>query len=385
MRIVHVAHGWPTPGTGSAGGTERYAAALVEAQCALGADAVGFTPADVPATRRPRGFTASWRSAAAEAAFTRMLDRHGADVVHFHHLSGLSLDLGPLARRAGAWTVLTLHDAWLDCARGQLVDDSGAPCPGPDARRCARCLAPALYAPLPGVTRLPPRLGPVHARREAVDRFFASMDLVLSPSHHLGPRLGRAARYLPLPLLSPPLPRPPRTDGAVRLLYAGALLPTKGPDIAVEAFARLPRGAATLAVVGPAPPYRGTRRYADQLRRRAAEIPGVRLHEAQPPEGMAARYASADVLVFPSTWMENSPFVLREALAAGLRIVASDVPGAREVAPHASFVPPGDVAALAAALAVEVRQAPLVQTPNPSPPAQTLAEHAHTLLQLYRR
>jgi glycosyltransferase involved in cell wall biosynthesis len=86
-------------------------------------------------------------------------------------------------------------------------------------------------------------------------------------------------------------------------------------------------------------------------------------------------YAEADVLLFPSTWEENSPFVLREAGAAGLRILASDVPGAREVAPQAAFV-----VDWAAALGAEVKRGQARAPPREFP---TLAAHASHLLQRY--
>jgi glycosyltransferase involved in cell wall biosynthesis len=79
----------------------------------------------------------------------------------------------------------------------------------------------------------------------------------------------------------------------------------------------------------------------------------VHVHGPLAHDAVASWLAGHDVLAFPSTWMENSPFVLREAGAAGIRILASDVPGARVVAPQARFVPPGDVGAWAAALSAE--------------------------------
>ena len=56
------------------------------------------------------------------------------------------------------------------------------------------------------------------------------------------------------------------------------------------------------------------------------------------------------MLAIPSRW-EGFGLVAVEAMAAGVPIVASDVPGLREVVEGAALlVPPGDVAALSAAL-----------------------------------
>jgi glycosyltransferase involved in cell wall biosynthesis len=62
--------------------------------------------------------------------------------------------------------------------------------------------------------------------------------------------------------------------------------------------------------------------------------------------------AAADAVALPSRW-EGMPLVLLEALARGRPVVASAVGGVPEVVTdeeHARLVPPGDVAALAAAL-----------------------------------
>ena len=45
----------------------------------------------------------------------------------------------------------------------------------------------------------------------------------------------------------------------------------------------------------------------------------------------AAVFASMDALVVPSTWYENTPFVVLEAFAAGVPVLASDLGGLREV------------------------------------------------------
>ena len=68
---------------------------------------------------------------------------------------------------------------------------------------------------------------------------------------------------------------------------------------------------------------------------------------------VAARLRGADVLCAPSLHGESFGLVLLEAMAAGTPVVASDLPGYRNVAVHdrhGLLVPPGDARALAAAL-----------------------------------
>ncbi|MDP2312523.1 MAG: glycosyltransferase [Pseudomonadota bacterium] len=379
LRILHVAHGWPPH---DLGGTELYAAAVAEAQARAGATVTHWTPAALPKRRLP--FRETFARAEADAAFGVACAAARPEIVHVHHLTGASMGIPAVARGLGARVVLTLHDAWLACARGQLVDRTGARCPGPSEDRCARCLAPALWAPLPPAVadRLPLRRDLVLARRGAFDQLRTHVDRFLSPSQHLPARLGLDATWLPLPLLRPMAPAPVSVPGPVRFLFLGGLLPTKGPRVALEAFARLPAGAATLRIVGPSLPYDGRLAYVDALRARAAEVPGVTLDGPCAPEEVHGFLTEADVLVFPSTWEENSPLVLREAAAAGVRIVASDVPGVTEVLGSAAIrVEPGSVEAWRTAMAAEIRRGRERVAPFAS---EGIDAHAARLLEIYR-
>lgn len=109
-----------------------------------------------------------------------------------------------------------------------------------------------------------------------------------------------------------------------RVLFIGRDEPRKGLDVLREAHRRL--GGAELVLVGPSG------------------------HVSD--EELRAELARADVLVAPSLGGESFGIVLVEAMAAGVAVVASDIPGYREVLPADAgvLVPPGEPAALAAAL-----------------------------------
>lgn len=135
-----------------------------------------------------------------------------------------------------------------------------------------------------------------------------------------------------------------------RMLFVGRLEPRKGFRIAIDAFAEL--GARyddlRLVVVGDGPQRTQVRRLPPRLRARVDMIGRVS-HAALP-----TYHAASDLFVAPATGRESFGIVLAEAMAAGLPVVASDLPGYGEVVRHGReglLVPPGDVAALAAAAA----------------------------------
>lgn len=137
-------------------------------------------------------------------------------------------------------------------------------------------------------------------------------------------------------------PRERRTGGgACRFLYVGRLDPEKGVDVLLRAFARVP---GELVLVG-----------AGSEERRLRELAPERVRFLGPldRDGVARRYAEADVFVLPSR-SEQWGMVLNEAATAGLALVATDAAGAAheliEDGVNGFRVPAGDEGALAAAL-----------------------------------
>lgn len=424
MRLALLLHGWPAE---EVGGTGLYVGALARALAAqghavttlaprlrsdhhgpprvVGARAEPGTEAFVIEAAPPRRWEQTWRRPDLDAALRGWLARQAPDLVHVHHLSHASLGWLRAVRASGAGLVLTLHDYALPCARGQLVDRDLRPCAGPSPARCAACLgehlqlSPATAAVGSALERWPAlrararefaarhatparpsraALLRVETRQQAVAAALHLPHRLLSPSHDLAARFAalglRRPEHFPLPLLHPIGPAPPPGVGPLRLLFASALIPTKGPDRLLAAFQRLPPGAATLTLAGPAPPYDGRPGWAADLRARVEATAGARWLGAVPSAQVPALLAAHDVLVLPSTWPENSPLVVREASAAGLRLVLPLAGGAGELAPQARLVPAGDDEALLAALHQEVRagrgRVPPLAWPDP---------HAHAL------
>jgi len=401
MRICLVLHGWP-PAT--MGGTGLYVEALARALVARGHTVACLSPQleagwrGAPQVQAaggsgetgeifrlragpPERWEQGWSRPDLDAAFRGFLASWGPDLVHVHHLSHGSLGWLRAVRREGRGLVLTLHDYALPCARGQLVDRSLQLCPGPSDLGCATCVAeqlalspataaagrvlaaaPVLRGRLRGLLAAAgPARGAqarIAARRAAVTAALLQPHRLLSPSQDLARRFQgmglRRPELHPLPLVRPVPPAPPPGAGPLRLLFASSMLPTKGPDRLLAAFARLPQGAATLSLAGASPPYDGQPGWAKDLRRRAEQQPGVRWWGEVPPAQVPALLADHDVLVLPSTWPENSPLIVREATAAGLRTLLPRQGGARELDPLARLVPGGDDDALLSALQDEL-------------------------------
>jgi len=134
-------------------------------------------------------------------------------------------------------------------------------------------------------------------------------------------------------------------DGTLVAAYVGRLAAEKQVDVALEAVrlaATARPGAVRLLVVGDGPCGVSARSRAPEGSTFTGRLEGAALSEA---------YASADVLLFPST-TDTFGNVMLEAMASGTPVIGADVAPTREVLlPDRGWVaPPGDATTVASLL-----------------------------------
>ena len=148
------------------------------------------------------------------------------------------------------------------------------------------------------------------------------------------------------PPVQPPFAREPR------VLFVGRLVANKGADLALEAFAAVLGDGrrAHLTLVGDGP-------LRASLVTRARDLGiGDSVAFAGRSSEVAADLRDADVFVRPTT-TEGMSLALLEAMASGVCVVASDVPGNAELIRHGVnglLCPPRDTRALADALLLAI-------------------------------
>ena len=263
-------------------------------------------------------------------AFRRLLDRCGADIVHFQHVAHLSAGLIPSVSSLGYPTVLSLHDFFFACHLVQLIDRADRLCPGPQrGERCVACLhdvasaedARHRFAFMAQVLRVPQR--------------------VITPSAFLARRIAEEFPFLHdrLQVIAPGLPLPPGTtqredmDAApdtpvasqplghsLRIVYVGVLLPHKGAHVLIDALKGISADRVHASFYGAEVAARQA--YAEQLREAAAGL-SVHWGGVYKRSALQAILAEHDVLVMPVIWEETFSLVIREALQAGLPVIAA--------------------------------------------------------------
>lgn len=371
MRLLHVTHRFLPR---HVAGTEVYAAALCRGLKARGHALQIFTgdPAaeaaradeweGLPVVTVPWGvggwrgpvstFLAGFLNPAVERQFARVCATFRPEIVHVHHLMGLSPALPAIARRRGARVVITLHDYWFACSNTWLYRWHGALCPGPEwGYHCGGCASQRL-----GIKPRPPLMvlaAPIFVARTAVlRRALRAAHRLIAPSnvvarmflrHGVPPEMIAVVPH-GLSEATPAPTRPADEPRPVRFVYLGSLTRPKGAHVAIEAFNRVSDPQAQFHLHGDLtadPAY-------------TAELRGLARHPGVEFKGPAARdqvgevLRAADVLVLPSLWYEAFSVIVDEALQAGLPALVSDhgAPAERIVAEvNGLTAPPADVEA----------------------------------------
>jgi glycosyltransferase involved in cell wall biosynthesis len=333
----------------------------------------------------------------AAEAFARFLDREKPDVVHVEH----ALRVGPAALHAVRERALPLvvqaHDPLAISLDHLLLRTDGAPLAlaadgRPTADALARnalgraCLERALNTgehgavvlsellPQPLADELAQLLdGELEGQRadeherlvrelaRETDEWcgaFAVADLFCASSEGLGEMLRqggvRVDRVVPCGIDARGLrrlrdKRSSRADSPLRFGVLGGLRPHKGAQVALDAFAILRESGVVdveLALRGE-----GEGLETRALQARAADL-GAECSGAFDPTDLPRLLAELDCLLVPSIWPENAPFVIREAFAGGIPVIASDIGALPESLAHGGglSVAANDAPALAACM-----------------------------------
>jgi glycosyltransferase involved in cell wall biosynthesis len=237
---------------------------------------------------------------------------------------------------------MSLHDFSLVCANKRLVR-AGTACSGPGPRKCVACASHQYGAVGPPVALLTAAGG--RALRRGVDMF-----LPVSGAVAAGCALGtRGERFEIVPNFlpdDPPVAAPddPRLQGLPEepfILFVGDVTHDKGVDVLLDAHARM-AVRTPLVLIG---------RLAEPELLAGRE--GVLALGPIAHDGVLAAWRRGSVGVVPSVQPEAFGVVALEASCAGIPVVASAHGGLPDVIADGEtgiLVPPGDAAALGAAL-----------------------------------
>ncbi len=263
-----------------------------------------------------------WEEAASR--FRAVFKSAAPDVVHFHNVMGLGANLIPLAKSLGARTVVTLHDHWGFCFKNTRLRNDGALCE--NAEECAMCL--------PGIAASHATL-PIRLRRDYVAWCLEQADQLLSPSAYLARAYRQVTRgRLQVSILSNGINQDDidisvlPAGEPVRFVAFGYLGEHKGLPVLIKAAERLAldpdlTGRWTLTIAGHGHLEADLHRaIADGRFGEAVSFVGRLEHDAA-----LSLMKQSHVVVLASSWPENEPVTMLEAIATGTAQLASRIGG----------------------------------------------------------
>ena len=252
--------------------------------------------------------------------FRMALEAVQPDVVHFHSIQNLGVEIVEVAQAAGVPTVVTLHDAWWLCERQFMVRADGNWCrqSAIDARVCATCV------PDPEA----------HFRRQQRSlQILNDCRRVLTPSrywHDLMLGSGISGEVLQVNRNGVRHPREGYRrsphQGPVRFAFIGGEAKIKGAPQVREALAGMTRSDYELILVDQEVKL-GQRGLWEQNWQHSGLIRIVPGYDHRDIDDF---FDGVDVLLFPSQWHESYGLTVREAILRGTWVIATEGGGAAE-------------------------------------------------------
>jgi len=278
-----------------------------------------------------------------EAFCRQWFQQQAFDLIHCHCCQILTASPLLVAQDLGIPYLVSLHDAWwlspklfLVSHAGRLINPAdpldhidGTPSPQDKADALER--RSILSAVLQGARA---RLAVSDAfRRLYQDAGIEQVDVLEN-------------RWTPMTPAQPRTPR--RADQPLRLCHVGGMAIHKGYPLLRQAAHLLPPNLPITFTVLDHHLAESDPEYSSLWN----GYP-VRFRPPVPMQAMAEFYASQDVLLAPSIWPESFGLVTREALSAGLWVIASDIGALANPIDHnrnGTVIPANDAQALAAAI-----------------------------------
>jgi glycosyltransferase involved in cell wall biosynthesis len=251
---------------------------------------------------------------------TEVLVEVDPDVVHIHHLIGMSPAFPEIVRRHRIPLVISLHDFYFACPLAHLVTTDGKDCDGPQGGdACA-----TTCFPVPGVdTGVKWK-----ARASRFLEILQMANIVICPSQFVADyfiafgvsrsRIEVLSNGVDLGRHGQRSNRPSASAGreTMRLAFVGSVVEHKGVHTIVEAIELAGIDRVELLVLGKIADHR----YAASLREKVSRLPGCSLHfhGAYTPHALPDLLQDIDCVVCPSQVRESYALTVHEALSCGV-------------------------------------------------------------------
>lgn len=300
---------------------------------------IQFDPIPPGALNKARAIGRMLWSAEAASGVKASVRQYRPDIVHLHTFyHQLSPSILHAIDRERIPMVMTVHDYKIVCPSYRMTAN-GQP--------CRACVGGSLFNPVIKKCKGDSRSeGAVLSAEAILHKFLGSYGKVarfICPSQFMYEVLIEGgvdpSKLVHVPHFVEPYPYLHPNSQSGDVLYAGRLSPEKGVDVLIDAVAGL--DGVRLRIAGDGP----LRVSLEERAARAAPDRITFLGQLS-KEALLAEFDAASVAVAPSTWYENQPIAVLEAMASGTPSIVTSLGGAPElVVPGTTglIVAPNDV------------------------------------------
>lgn len=247
--------------------------------------------------------------------FKKYLEKIKPDIVHFGHLSHLSTNLIKIAKEFNIPIVYTIHDFWLFCIKGQMINQNGEICEIPSIDNCTKCSNYVVDN------------NKVEQSFNHMKEIINLVDVFISPSHILRDFFiqqgvdSHRIKYLKYGFNTEKIIYNKKVftkDSKINFGFMGRVIPTKGIKVLVDSFKMLPNERLSI--------YGNT-----GVQKRFLETDNIIFKGGYDNNTINKVLNDIDVLIVPSIWYENAPLVIQEAFLAGIPVLTSNIGGMSEL------------------------------------------------------
>ena len=237
------------------------------------------------------------------------------DIVHFGHLSHLSTNLIKIVKEFNIPIVYTIHDFWLYCVKGQMINQDGVICENPSVENCTQCSNYVVNSKQ------------IEESQKHMKEVIELIDIFISPSHTLKDFFINQGidkdkiQYLKYGFNTKKIIYNKKVftqNSKINFGFMGRVIPTKGIKVLVDTFKKLPNE--KLSIYGNI-----------GIQKRFLETKNIVFKGAYDNNNINTVLNDIDVLIVPSIWYENAPLVIQEAFLAGIPVITSDIGGMAEL------------------------------------------------------
>lgn len=288
------------------------------------------------------------RAADNVGALLHLVKTHNYERLHFHTITpSLGYHHFKACFNAGFNCFLTSHVPGHTCMRGDLLHLGREICDGKiEVKRCSECyfhyrgMPSPLHSFLPGVfrhTNLFPILTNAAALKKAqindMGHFLSKLIVVSEWQWQVFLRNNFDAEKLSLCRQAievfPTIETEDQHNKRLKISFAGRISPEKGLHLLLSALTKVDENGFELHVA--AIPVKAKKTYLKTVKKLASKIKHLVWQENMPNTNMPAFLKNTDVLCVPSQGLETGPFVVYEALAAGVPVLGSNLGGIAEL------------------------------------------------------